>query len=187
MKTVSTLWWIAGVATLMMFGGCASEPAPREEASREVPSLGIGEHERAAEEARDPVVRHLPSKRPAQTTAPRPPVFQPPERPEPEEPGRERAMTMPGQVRIMVYSEPAGGTVVVDGHPVGSAPLEVSVPVTERGFLSRQVSVKVRFVAADENGTSRTSELVLTPLDRAPVRLDFTPLDSRRTLPAVDG
>lgn len=88
---------------------------------------------------------------------------------------------------MLVHSQPEGATVVVDGHPVGATPVEVSVPVTGRGFLSRSMSVKVRFVATDPLSLSRTVELELTPLDRAPARLDFTPNGSRRTLSAADG
>ena len=90
----------------------------------------------------------------------------------------------PGEAVMVIASNPAGGLVVMDGRPVGAAPVQVKIPVTPRGFLSRPVSVKVRFLAGETTSRSHTTELVLTPLDRAPVRLDFTPEGTKRTLAA---
>ncbi len=83
------------------------------------------------------------------------------------------------EVKVLVESQPAGGLVVVDGRPVGTAPHLVAVPVNSRGFVQRPVSVRVRFV--DEPSTQPTStEMRLTPLERAPARISFTPAGARR-------
>lgn len=110
--------------------------------------------------------------------APRP---KPDTRPKTSKPAPPRA-DVPGETSMLVVSTPAGGVVVIDGRPVGPAPLQVSVPVTDRGYLSRQVTVKVRFLASETTAQSHTVELTLTPLDRAPERLDFTPDGAKRTL-----
>jgi hypothetical protein len=91
----------------------------------------------------------------------------------------EESAVLPVRGEMMVETGPHGGVVVVDGRPVGPAPQAVVLPVTERGYLSRPVSVKVRFVANDGFQPS-TTEIWLTPTDRAPSRLLVTPNGSRR-------
>ena len=73
-----------------------------------------------------------------------------------------------------------GGIVVVDGVPVGRAPQHVVVPGTARGFFRDQVSIKVRFVAADSDHTSQTIEEELTPLDKIPASIRFTAAGAMR-------
>jgi hypothetical protein len=99
----------------------------------------------------------------------------------------ERKLPTAGHAVMMVESRPEGGVVVVDGRPVGSAPCVIEMPVTDFGYLRREVSVKVRFVTTDPSSRSSTTEVRLTPLDRAPVRMDFTPLGARRFLADRDG
>jgi hypothetical protein len=99
----------------------------------------------------------------------------------------EQKRPAPGHAVMMVESRPEGGVVVVDGRPVGPAPCAVEMPVTDFGYLRRDVSVKVRFVTTDPSSRSSTTEVRLTPLDRAPVRMDFTPLGARRFLAGRDG
>jgi hypothetical protein len=80
-----------------------------------------------------------------------------------------------GEYSVLIDSEPAGGIVVVNGIPVGKTPQRVVLPGTSRGFFRDQVSLKVRFVAADTDHTSRTVEELMTPLDKIPATVRFTP------------
>lgn len=85
-----------------------------------------------------------------------------------------------GEFTVLVESDPAGATVVVNGIPVGKAPQRIVLPGTNRGFFKDQVSVRVRFLATDGAENSRTVEEVLTPLDRIPAALRFTTTGARR-------
>jgi hypothetical protein len=85
-----------------------------------------------------------------------------------------------GEFTVLVESDPAGATVVVNGIPVGKAPQRIVLPGTNRGFFKDQVSVRVRFLATDGAENSRTVEEVLTPLDRIPAALRFTATGARR-------
>jgi hypothetical protein len=75
---------------------------------------------------------------------------------------------------LLIDSDPAGGTVVVNGVPVGKTPQRVTLPGTVHGFFREQVSLKVRFVAADTEHASQTVEELMTPLDRIPASMHFT-------------
>lgn len=81
---------------------------------------------------------------------------------------------------MLVESVPKGATVVVNGIPVGKAPQRVVLPGTQRGFFRDQVSLKVRFIAADTEQTSKTVEELLTPLDKIPAIVRFTTSGSTR-------
>lgn len=85
-----------------------------------------------------------------------------------------------GEFAVLVESEPDGGTVVVNGIPVGKAPQRIVLPGTARGFFRDQVSLKVRFIAADASKPSQTVEELLTPLDRIPATVKFTPTGASR-------
>jgi hypothetical protein len=76
---------------------------------------------------------------------------------------------------VVIESEPTGGIVVVNGVPLGRTPQRVVMSGTSRGFSRDAVSIKVRFVAADTNHTSQTIEEQLTPLDKIPASVRFTP------------
>lgn len=99
------------------------------------------------------------------------------------EPGSRRPTRWEGEYRVAIVSEPAGAMVVVDGIPVGNTPRRIILPGTEQGFLKRPVSVRVRFVAGSAAATSKTVEVRLTPLERTPQRIEFTPAGARRVLP----
>lgn len=90
--------------------------------------------------------------------------------------------TPPPANGVLIDSVPEGGVVVVDGLPVGPTPLRLSLPVNKMGYLSRPVSLKVRFVAESAEERSSTTEVLLTPLDRLPERIEVTPTGSRRQL-----
>ena len=82
---------------------------------------------------------------------------------------------------LWIESEPAGATVVVDGIPQGRTPLLIRVPGTPRGFFRTETSIRVRFIAADADQLSTTTDEVFAPTDRIPTRLDYTPAGVRRT------
>jgi hypothetical protein len=79
-----------------------------------------------------------------------------------------------GEYTLLVESVPKGATVVVNGIPIGKAPQRVVLPGTQRGFFRDQVSLKVRFIAADAEHPSYTMEELLTPLDKIPAVVRFT-------------
>lgn len=85
-----------------------------------------------------------------------------------------------GEYAILVESLPAGGTVVVNGIPVGRAPQRIVLPGSSHGFFRDDVSLKVRFIAQDATRTSQTVEELLTPLDRIPAVVRFTPSGATR-------
>lgn len=92
-----------------------------------------------------------------------------------------RKSTLPeGEYAVLVTSDPDGGTVVVNGIPVGKAPQRIVLPGTAHGFFRDQVSLKVRFIAADATRPSETVEELLTPLDRIPATVRFTPTGASR-------
>jgi hypothetical protein len=87
----------------------------------------------------------------------------------------------PLEYEVKIVSEPSGGIVVIDGVPQGKTPLRVTVAATSRGFCRDQISIKVRFVASDAQHVSHTVEEILTPLDKVPAVIHFTPTGAMRT------
>jgi hypothetical protein len=85
-----------------------------------------------------------------------------------------------GEYTMRVDSEPLGALVVVNGIPIGKTPQRVILPGTPRGFCREQVSLKVRFIAADAGQLSQTVEELLTPLDKIPAAVNFTPSGTSR-------
>ena len=85
-----------------------------------------------------------------------------------------------GEYPVLIESEPLGATVVVNNIPIGKTPQRVVLPGTPRGFFRDQVSLKVRFVAADATQSSSTIEELMTPLDRIPAVVKFTPAGANR-------
>ena len=81
---------------------------------------------------------------------------------------------------VLVESVPDGATVVVNGIPVGKAPRRILLPGTPRGFFRDQNSLKVRFIGTDAAHPSQTVEELLTPLDRIPSAVRFTPSGATR-------
>lgn len=81
---------------------------------------------------------------------------------------------------LEVESDPPGCTVVVDGMPVGKAPLRLTLPGTDRGFFREEVSIRVRFIAEGAGRPSASIEEKLSPTDRIPARIVFTPAGARR-------
>jgi hypothetical protein len=85
-----------------------------------------------------------------------------------------------GEYPVRVESEPSGAMVVVNGIPIGKTPQRVILPGTPRGFCREQVSLKVRFIAPEAGQSSQTVEELLTPLDKIPAAVSFTPAGTTR-------
>jgi hypothetical protein len=132
---------------------------------------------------------------PAPPATPPAPVVVPEPRVEPPEPARpavshkrntplpvrdDLPALKPGEHRIGVESEPAGATVVMNGKPCGKTPCVLIVQANRRGFLREAVSIKVRFIAANESEESLTVEEVLTTLDKVPAGIRFTAAGATR-------
>ena len=84
------------------------------------------------------------------------------------------------QVTMLVESVPAGATIVVDGRPVGKAPLHLDVPATVLGFFRDYLEIRARFIAETESEVSHTAIEEFTPREKVPAVLRFTPAGARR-------
>jgi len=151
---------------LMSLLGCATSPGVQQT----TPVKPVA----APETASPPVVVAAPAPAtvavPPVRTVPSPaPVPQPPPAAQPAE------LVPDGEVSVLVESEPHGATIVVNGVPVGKAPQRVLLPITPQGFVRDTVSIKARFVAESISQQSSTIAFELTPLDRMPSGLVFTP------------
>lgn len=116
-----------------------------------------------------------PADTPSQTVAPEKSATPP--KPEPVS---STAPLPQGEFAVLVESAPQGGMVVVNGIPIGKAPQRILLPGTNRGFFRDQVSLKVRFIVTDGAQASQTVEELLTPLDRIPATVRFTPNGATR-------
>ena len=85
-----------------------------------------------------------------------------------------------GEFRLQIESTPSDAMVVVNGIPVGRTPRTIELAGTKHGFFRDQVSVKVRFISTDATHPSKTVEEMLTPLDRIPAVVKFTPAGATR-------
>ncbi len=169
---------IIGLA-LLILAGCASPPVPSVEPMTEA---GLGE------EAPTPAQEAAPMKTSPVVSAPEtvssavePPGFAEvsPEV-EPQLGADDLPVPSAGEYAIRVESEPSGAMVVVDGRPVGPAPCIIRFPGTNRGFFRNDVSIRVRFIAADATEVSSTIEEVFTALDRIPPRVVFSTAGAKR-------
>lgn len=113
-----------------------------------------------------------PSVRPAN----RPPIEAPP----PLATAPQKSVLPADEYSVLVESVPEGATIVVNGIPVGKAPRRILLPGTSRGFFRDQNSLKVRFIGSDAAHPSQTVEELLTPLDRIPATVRFTPSGATR-------
>jgi cytoskeletal protein RodZ len=92
------------------------------------------------------------------------------------------AAEIAGQLTMLVESAPPGAIIVMDGRPVGKAPVRVVVPVTPLGFFENYVEVRARFVATDETEVSRTAVEEFSPREKVPAVLHFTPDGAQRAV-----
>lgn len=83
---------------------------------------------------------------------------------------------------MVVESVPPGAVIVVDGRPVGKAPVRIAVPDTPQGFFRDYMEIRARFVATDQIGGSRTIMEEFTPREKVPAVLQFTPDGVQRTV-----
>jgi glucose/arabinose dehydrogenase len=172
--------WIglsAGLIALAALVGCTTTPASKATArSATTPPTSSAQT----------ATPSLPSTAPAHVTAPAAPVENPapvPAEAAPEKPAPTPAPSLPaGEYPVLVQSDPEGATVVVNGIPVGKAPKRVILPGTTHGFFRDQVSLKVRFIAADADHSSQTVEETLTPLEKIPAAVCFTPTGATRVV-----
>jgi hypothetical protein len=81
---------------------------------------------------------------------------------------------------LSIDSEPSGATIVVNGIPIGKAPLQLRVKTTLQGFFRDYVTVKARFLATSEDETSITVEDDCTPREKIPGKIIFTPQGAQR-------
>jgi len=81
---------------------------------------------------------------------------------------------------LSIDSEPSGATIVVNGIPIGKAPLQLRVKTTLQGFFRDYVTVKARFLATSEDETSITVEDDCTPREKIPGKIMFTPQGAQR-------
>lgn len=96
-------------------------------------------------------------------------------------PGSAEVSPLPeGEFRLEIESTPSDSMVVVNGIPVGRTPRTIELAGTSKGFFRDQVSVKVRFIATDSTHASQTVEELLTPLDRIPAVVQFSPAGATR-------
>jgi hypothetical protein len=88
----------------------------------------------------------------------------------------------PDELMLFVESTPPGATIVMDGRPMGKAPLHLSIPATPLGFFRDYVELRARFIATDETEVSRTAMEEFTPREKVPAVLQFTPDGVQRTV-----
>ncbi len=78
------------------------------------------------------------------------------------------------QLTIHIESNPAGAMIVVDGKPIGRAPLDIAFDAASNGFFKEPVIIRARFVANDAAGESFSVDARLGPLERIPLALVFS-------------
>lgn len=111
-----------------------------------------------------------------------PPVLPPPVSPvaPPAAPPKEAPPV--AALTMLVESVPPGAIIVVDGRPVGKAPVRVPVPDTPQGFFRDYMEIRARFLATDPTGGSRTVMEEFTPREKVPAVLHFTPDGAQRAV-----
>lgn len=82
---------------------------------------------------------------------------------------------------MRIESDPPGAVIVVNGRPVGKAPVSLAVKATPQGFFEDYLDVRARFVATSADETSHTVEQEFTPREKVPALLRFTPGGVERT------
>jgi len=87
-----------------------------------------------------------------------------------------------GRQTMLVESTPPGAIIVVDGRPVGKAPVRLEVPATPQGFFRDDLEIRARFVAREETEVSRTATEAFNPREKVPAVLRFTPDGAQRAV-----
>ena len=83
---------------------------------------------------------------------------------------------------MSIDSEPSGAVIVVNGIPIGKAPLQLKVKTTPQGFFRDYMTVKARFLATSSDETSITVEDDCTPREKIPGKIIFMPQGAQRQL-----
>jgi hypothetical protein len=117
-----------------------------------------------------------------ETKPPVPPPKPPPTPPSAASPPAVVSIPVPSKDEFVmsVDSEPSGAVIVVNGIPIGKAPLQLKVKTTLQGFFRDYMTVKARFLATSEDETSITVEEDCTPLERIPGEIIFMPEGAQR-------
>jgi len=167
---------LMATGAILLWPGCTT-------ASRRSPAAPVAATPGAAP-SRGPEAQPVQPEPPA-ATAPTPAV---PARSTPAQPapateaqtvGPEAAVA---QLTMLVESEPAGATIVVDGRPMGKTPLRLGVPATPLGFFRDYVEIRARFIAGNETEITQTATEEFSPREKVPTVLLFTPTGARRTV-----
>jgi hypothetical protein len=87
----------------------------------------------------------------------------------------------PDELSLFIESVPSGALIVMEGRPMGKAPLHLAIPATPLGFFRDYVEIHARFIATNETEVSRTTIEELTPREKVPAVLQFTPEGVQRT------
>ncbi len=176
-KSITT-WKEVGVCSLQLVAaaamaamvGCSSParvaapPHARSNAVQEAVSVERGKPAKNQVPSHDIESAPLETKRSGQTTA-----RTPPEVPLPA-----------GQFMIKIESLPSDAMIVINGVPSGRTPLKFLLAGTPQGFAREPTLIKVRFLAMLPGERSVTVEDQLTPLDRIPSGMIFTPEGAQR-------
>jgi len=160
--------------TMLFLSACQSVPTtrispPPTSEAQATPAVKL------VESANEPATAatHPPSRPPAAVKPKIAPTPTPTPTPTPS--AASAAVLSQGEFAMLVESTPAGAMVALNGVPIGRTPRRIVLPVTAQGFSRGTVSIKARFVAEDSSQTSTTIEEELTPLDKLPTTLIFTP------------
>ena len=87
-----------------------------------------------------------------------------------------------GALELLVESAPSGAIIVLDGVPVGRAPLHLQIAATPLGFFQDYREILARFVATDEEQVTHSAVEEFTPREKVPAVLRFTPDGAERTM-----
>jgi hypothetical protein len=117
-----------------------------------------------------------------ETRPPAPPPKPPPAAPSVAPPPAAVSTPAPPKDEFVmaIDSEPSGAVIVVNGVPIGKAPLQLKVKATLQGFFRDYMTVKARFLATSEDETSITVEDDCTPRDKIPREIIFMPQGAQR-------
>jgi hypothetical protein len=86
------------------------------------------------------------------------------------------------EASIEITSEPAGARIIVNNQLVGRAPLRVKLKITPQGFCSDYTAINARFVAEDATQISQTVGTEITPREKVPARIYFSPQGAKRQM-----
>jgi hypothetical protein len=119
-----------------------------------------------------------------ETKPPAPPPTPPPAAPSVAPPPAATSTPAPpkDEYVMAIESEPSGAIIVVNGIPIGKAPLQLKVKTTPQGFFRDYLTVKARFLATSSEETTITEEDDYTPRDKIPGKIIFTPRGAQRQL-----